>query len=435
MTANQATTGSAALPAARLWDVVIVGAGAAGLMTAIIARRTNPTLSVLLVDGAARTGAKILVSGGGRCNVTNEEVTERDFWGGRRSTVRRVLRAFPADRTRSFFESLGVPLRAESHGKLFPATNSARAVRDALLAAVADAGVQLQLGCRVRDVVRNSDRFSLATSIGALEGRQVVLATGGLSLPKTGSDGAGLDIATRLGHSTAPTTPALVGLLLEPVDDDVHGRLSGVSQEVELSVWVDGRVQVRLRGSLLWTHAGISGPAALDASRHLLQARAAGRRATLTASFLPGRTFSALDAAWQRAAVDSPKTTLLSTMARDLPASMAAAVIARLGIDPHVEMAHLSRGDRRAVVGALTSWPLPVVGSQGYQRAEVTAGGIDLDEIDPSTMRSRRCAGLFLVGEILDVDGRLGGFNFQWAWSTGYVAGRALGTASAAAGD
>lgn len=410
----------------QVWDVVVIGAGAAGLMTALVARRSHAQLSVLLVDGAQRAGAKILVSGGGRCNITNREVTERDFWGGRRTIVRRVLKAFTATDARAFFEALGVALQEEPGGKLFPVTHSARTVRDALVEAATAQGVRLQLGCRVHDVVHDEEGFRIGSSRGTIHAHRVVLATGGLSLPKTGSDGVGHDIARRLGHTVVRMTPALVGLRLAADQASIHARLAGVAQDVELAVWIDGRVEARVRGPLLWTHAGISGPAALDVSRHVLQAADAGRAVRLTASFFPGRTFSDLEAAWQHAAGATPKATALSVLSRDLPASTAAAVLAHLGIDARIDLAHLARDERRWLVGALIEWPLPVTGSQGYARAEVTAGGVALEEIDPVTMASRVCPGLYLVGEILDVDGRLGGFNFQWAWSTAVIAGRAL---------
>jgi predicted Rossmann fold flavoprotein len=398
-------------------------------MTALVARRANPRRSVLLIEGAPRVGAKILVSGGGRCNVTNREVTERDFWGGRRSVIRRVLKACPAADTRQMFEALGVALREEPGGKLFPVSHRARNVRDALLAGTRNAGAHLRLDCRVQDVVRRVEGFDVVTAHGAIQSRRVVLATGGLSLPKTGSDGVGHEIARRLGHTIVPMTPALVGLLLAPSHTDVHAQLAGVTHDAELSIWIDDRIHARVRGSLLWTHGGISGPAALDASRHVLQGRAAGHRTKLTASFFPGYTFADLDAAWQRAAAETPGATVLSMIARDLPASATTALLAHLRADPHTTLAHLARDTRRTLVRTLTEWELPVIGSHGFQRAEVTAGGVDLREIDPSSMASRRCRGLYLVGEILDVDGRLGGFNFQWAWSTGTVAGRALATA------
>src|SRR5580765_2958732 len=261
-------------------DVAIVGAGAAGLATAIFLGRLNRLPSVVLLDGARKPGAKILVSGGSRCNVTNAVVTERDFWGGRPAIIRRVLRAFPVGETVRFFREIGVGLHEEAGGKLFPDTNRARDVLDALLREGDAAGVSLVPGHRVLDAA------------------SVVLATGGQSLPKSGSDGAGFAIAQRLGHTVVPTTPALAPLVVG--GPSVHSKLSGVSQDVALAVWVDGAVAVRLTGALLWTHFGVSGPVAMNASRHWLRARLEQRPVSITINFRPGRSFDSVDAEWQR---------------------------------------------------------------------------------------------------------------------------------------
>lgn len=378
-----------------------------------------------LLDGAKKPGAKILVSGGSRCNVTNASVTDGDFWGGKRSIVRRVLRAFPVPDTIAFFAELGVRLHEEADGKLFPDSNRARDVLDALLRAADASGVDLRADHRVLDISRAGERFRITTSRGEHDADAVVLATGGLSLPKTGSDGAGFEIARRLGHSITPTTPGLAPLLLSK-DDDLHGQLSGVSHDVELTLWVDGGAASRIRGALLWTHFGISGPAALDMSRHWLRATLEEHDARLTASFCPGLTFDDLERRWTSLAAERPKASVQSALATLVPASAAAALLRRLRIDAATALAHFPREQRRRLVQALVAWPLPVVGSRGYNYAEVTAGGVPLAEIDPATMESRVCPGLFLVGEILDVDGRIGGFNFQWAWSSARVAATAL---------
>src|SRR5581483_7775100 len=190
--------------------------------------------------------------GGGRCNVTNTVVTERDFWGGRRTIVRRILNAFPADAAVRFFREIGVELREEADGKLFPVSNRARDVRDALLREADQLGVQIQTGRRVQEIHSGSDGVTVLTSTGAVTAARVVLATGGRSLPKTGSDGTGFELARSLGHTIVPTTPALSPLVLDDTDA-IHRTLSGVSQDVELSVWVEGKIQVRLSGAMLWT--------------------------------------------------------------------------------------------------------------------------------------------------------------------------------------
>ena len=411
---------------------MIVGAGAAGLATAIFTRRAGGLRRVAILDGAKKPGAKILVSGGARCNVTNSIVSERDFWGGRAPIVRRVLRAFPVADTIAFFRELGVTLHEEADGKLFPDSNRARDVLDALLAGTARSGAALLASHRVTGVEPSGGGFRIATSAGELQADAVVLATGGQSLPKSGSDGAGFAIAKRLGHTIVPTTPALAPLLLDP-DDGLHRDLSGVSHDVEIAVWIDGVIATRIGGAMLWTHFGVSGPAALNASRHWMRATLEGRAVAVTVNLHPGHSFEDLDSWWTARARGHPKAGTHSTLAERLPASLAAALLARLRIDAATPLAHFAREDRRRLVHALVAWPLPVIGTRGYNFAEATAGGVALDEIDPATMASRVCRGLHLVGEILDVDGRIGGFNFQWAWSTAFIAGRALGGVAAGA--
>jgi len=408
-------------------DITIVGAGAAGLATAIFARRTNPSRSVVLLDGARQPGAKILVSGGGRCNVTNREVTELDFWGGRRPIVRRVLRGFSASDAVDFFRQLSVPLKEEADGKLFPVTGRARDVLNALLLSAAKAGVQLLAGQRALGVERAAEGFSVRTSDDVIMTKHVVLATGGQSLPKSGSDGAGLTFAQSLGHTIVPTTPALVPLLLDGSHPrSIHREASGVSHDVELAVWVDGRISTRMRGSLLWTHFGISGPVTLNASRHWLRAGLEGRAVRLTASFCPGIAFDGQERWWTAATAARPKASVLTALSTLVPAAVATAVLRSLAIDQTRQLTHLARDERRTITSAILEWPLVVTASRGWNFAEATAGGVTLDEIDPATMASRKCPGLYLVGEILDVDGRIGGFNFQWAWSSAYVAAKAL---------
>jgi len=383
------------------------------------------------LDGARHLGAKILVSGGSRCNVTNTRVTDADFWGGRRTVIRRVLRGLSVVQTVAFFREIGVTLHEEEDGKLFPDSNRARDVLNALVGAARDVGVTIVTGARVRAVEASGEQagpgFHVSTTEGALGARRVVLATGGRSLPKSGSDGAGFEIARHLGHSIVPTTPALVPLLLDQ-RDTLHRELTGVAHDVELTLWTQNAVDVRLRGSLLWTHFGISGPVALNMSRHWLRVKLERRNAELTLSFCPDWTFEDVERWWVARTRERPQSSISTALSSLTPASVAHALLGRLGLRTETTLAHLSREDRRTLSHALVKWPIHVTGDRGYNVAEATAGGVSLDEIDPATMRSRVCAGLSLVGEILDVDGRIGGFNFQWAWSSARVAASALGT-------
>jgi hypothetical protein len=332
--------------------------------------------------------------------------------------------------TVAFFRSLGVTLHEEPRGKLFPDSNRARTVLQALLDETARRGVGLRTGHRVRAIRRSADGFEIDSSGGVLRAGRVVLATGGLSLPKTGSDGTGYALAESLGHSLLPRSPALDPLLL---DGDFHGPLAGIAHDVEISVREDGERPVRIAGALLWTHFGASGPAALDASRFWHRARLRGHVVELTASLLPGLDFEAVERRLLDLAAERPRLSLQGALALLLPAAVASAVPSARGIDPATPVGKLRRDDRRALVRALLEWPLRVRGTRGYNFAEVTAGGVPLAEVDPASLESRRCRGLHLVGEILDVDGRIGGFNFQWAWSSAWVAAQALATTASPA--
>jgi len=408
-------------------DVIVVGGGAAGLATAVFAARAAPGLRIRVLDGARRVGAKILVSGGSRCNVTNRVVTERDFWGGPSRLVARVLRAFPADRAARFFEELGVPLHDEEDGKLFPDSNSARTVLDALLSETDRRGVTVETEARVVSIRHDGEEFVVESANGrTLTARAAVLATGGRSLPKSGSDGFGYRLAAGFGHSCVPTTPALAPLVLR---GSTHAALAGVSHPAALTLRAEDKTLVRLEGALLWTHFGVSGPVVLNLSRHWHRTVLDGHAADVRLSLLPAESFDSIERRLLDETTSRPRAQIATVLGGWLPHAVAGAWLARVALDRETTMAHLSRDDRRRLAHALLDSPLEVEDSRGYSYAEVTAGGVPLDEIDTATMESRRRRGLYLTGEILDVDGRLGGFNFQWAWSSGWVAGHALARA------
>lgn len=408
-------------------DVAIVGAGAAGLMCAISLGRelAGTGRRLVLLDGAARVGVKILVAGGGRCNVTHHAVDEKQYAGGSRNTIRRVLRSFSVADTVALFAALGVELKREDTGKLFPVTDSARTVLDALLGEVARLGVELWHPWRVAAVEHTPGGFTLRRegSDQSLHARSLVLATGGRALPKSGSDGGGYELARTLGHSITPRVfPALVPLRVGERSRWLT-ELSGVGVRAGVEVRRGGGARLaRFENGALCTHFGLSGPAVMDASRYLTAAVGEDARAHLQVAWLPGEAFDSVDASLCRLGRRTP----LSWLRERLPERLARALCAAHGIDPSAQGSRLPRTERRALAHALVEMPVEIVGDRGYAHAEATAGGVPLDEIDPRGMRSRRCDGLWLVGEILDVDGRIGGFNFQWAWSSGWVAGRSL---------
>jgi len=406
-------------------DIAAVGAGAAGLAAGIFAaeaaQRRGRLLRIVILEGARRPGAKILVSGGGRCNVTNASVSPDDF-NGSRHIVRNILAAFDSAATVRWMASMGVALKQEQHGKLFPVTDKASTVLQALLRRCRELDVPILAGRRVTDVQPTKGGLEIVHEQGRLLCRRLILATGGRSLPKTGSDGQGWDIVRRLGHSVTDTHPALVPLVLDGAF--FHGDLSGISTNVELSTFAGGKLIDRRRGSLLWTHFGISGPVVLDASRHWIIARAQGRRPTLACSFMPGESFEQVERWLIDLSQSRPRMTVAGALGERLPQRLAEALAQHAQVEPATALANLDRVGRRRIVHALTALPLPVTGDRGWNHAEVTAGGVPLDEIDYRTMESRKVPGLHLAGEMLDCDGRIGGYNFQWAWATGFAAGR-----------
>ena len=411
-------------------DLAVVGAGAAGLMAAIQAARAAPGLSIVLLDGARTLGAKILVAGGGRCNVTHHEVRPEDFAGGSRHAIARVLRQLPVAETVAFFRELGVELKREPTGKLFPVTDRARTVLDALLGAARGAGVEIRFPFKVTSVVAEAKSFQLRGEAGRVVASRVILATGGRALPKSGSDGSGYALACSLGHSLTPHVfPALVPLLL-PAGHYLRA-LSGIAVEARLEVRAgSGRRLSAHRGALLCTHFGVSGPVVLDASRHFLAARFDDPEARLLVSFLPDSTRESLE----RELLDLGRKTVPAWLSERLPDRLGQALATSAGLTTPFTGNQLPRDLRRRVLEWLLEQVLPVTGDRGFEHAEATAGGVPLDEVRLATMESRRAAGLHLCGELLDVDGRIGGFNFQWAWASGAVAGRAAAGALRGAG-
>ncbi len=403
-------------------DLVIIGGGAAGLAAAIFAAQSAPTgFRVVVLDGAKTLGAKILVAGGGRCNVTHFEVSSKDF-NGSQNVIRNVLRSFDVPQAIQWFESMGVKLVQEPTGKLFPVANTARAVLKALLDRCDELNVSLLTSCRVTKI-EPGECFTIHHAQGELRSKRVIVSTGGKSLPRTGSDGLGWEILQTLGHTITPTYAALVPLVLDPTM--FHAELAGVSLEAELSTFVGGKRIDHRAGSLLWTHFGISGPVAMDASRHWTVADESGLSPTLQCNLSPGESFQQVEQWLIDCSTQRPKASMLTLLSQRFTNRMSEVLLNYLRISPDTIASQLMRDDRRKLVHAITALVLPVSQHRGWNYAEVTAGGVPLKEVDYRTMQSRVVPGLYLAGEVLDCDGRIGGFNFQWAWATGYLAGRA----------
>jgi len=402
--------------------IAVVGAGASGLMAAVWAAGRGRR--VLLVEGTSDGGRKILASGGGRCNILpSVAAPERFVTDSASPLLRKIHRSWPLHEQRAFFEEV-VGLRLvleEETGKLFPEGNSARQVRDALVDLARGRGVECRFGSRVTSLEPPGSggawRLRLEDG-GEIASARVVLATGGRSVPATGSDGWGLELLGRLGHTLHPTYPALTPLTAEPA---VHGPLAGISLGVTLEA-PGPRRKVVSRGGFLFTHRGYSGPVILDLSHLAVRSRlAGGLRQRL---FVKWTEHDA--AAWDARLQRFPGG-VGALIAREIPARLAEALCLEAGVEPRRGSAQLRREDRLRLVALLTRYPLPWTGDEGYAKAEVTGGGVDLSEVEPHTMESRRHPGLYLCGELLDAWGPIGGHNFQWAWATGRAAGLAAG--------
>ena len=396
--------------------IVVVGAGAAGLAAAIFARAGGRAVTV--VETTDDGGRKILISGGGRCNVLPEALEPRRFvTESPASLVQRLLRSWPLKAQLAFFEhEVGVPLAFDAGSrKWFPRSNRARDVRDGLVALARRRGVLFRFGTECRDVRPAPVGWRVETSGGGIDAHAVIVATGGLSVPATGSTGLGLTLAERLGHAVHPTYPALTPLVSEPFR---HRTLAGVSLAVRLrAAWSRGELETH--GGFLFTHRGYSGPSILDISHVAVRSDALGEpRAVIRV-----RWCDRGEAEWRRELLVSGGLTI-TAVARHLPQRLAEQLVVECGIPADRRAAELRREERQRLVEALVSYELPWTGNEGYRKAEVTGGGVALDDVDPQSLESRRHPGLFLCGELLDAFGPIGGHNFAWAWATGRLAGR-----------
>jgi predicted Rossmann fold flavoprotein len=384
------------------YDVLIVGAGAAGLFCAIHAGRGGRR--VLLLDHANRIGKKILISGGGRCNFTNLHTTGENFLSTNPHFAKSALARYtPADFV-ELVERHQIPWHEKTLGQLF-CDRAASDVVSMLERECAAARVTTLLSTRVREVAHD-DGFHLETDRGAFSGHSLVIATGGLSIPKLGATPFGYQIARQFGLRLQPCRPALVPLTFVPEDLTRYADLAGVSTEVVASAGSG-----RFREKLLFTHRGLSGPAVLQVSSYWQPGKA------VMVDFAP-------DQLWTGELRSQPAQRDLASarnaIRRVLPHRLADRWLAL-----HQPSAWTNK-DLEDAENALHRWTVYPSGTEGYEKAEVTAGGVDTDELSARTMESRKVPGLYFIGEVVDVTGHLGGFNFQWAWASGAAAGRAL---------
>jgi hypothetical protein len=405
-------------------DVVVLGAGAAGLMAATRAAQRGKR--VVVVEKNTKAAVKVLMSGGTRCNLTHDaspgEIAEAfTALGGpaQGRFLRPALSRLTPDALVALFEAEGLRTKIEPTGKVFPASDRALDVQRALLRMMASSGARLALGESVRSVEPTDDaRYEVSTSLRTIRAGRVVIAVGGQSYPGCGTTGDGYAWAKRLGHRVVPPRPALA-----PLTSDTAWAtdLQGVTlPDVRLSIdGAQGAGLLARRGSMLFTHFGLSGPVAMDSSRVVTLAPDAGRWVG-RCDFFPAIDERELLDRLQNAAGSRGVVGLVAEWA---PRRLAETIVGLSGAPADRRVAELSRAERRALVDACKGARVRLTGSMGFKKAEVTAGGVDLAEVDPRSMQSRVAPGVFFVGEVLDLDGPIGGYNFQAAFSTGALCG------------
>ncbi|WP_184719652.1 NAD(P)/FAD-dependent oxidoreductase [Caulobacter sp.] len=388
------------------FDVLVIGAGAAGMMCAIEAGKRGR--SVLVVDHAKAPGEKIRISGGGRCNFTNTGASIHNFLSANPKFALSALRRYRPRDFIALVERYGIAYHEKTLGQLF-CDGSAKQIIDMLLTEMKAAGVKLRLETGVESVAKAEDGFTVTLASGAVRCASLVVASGGKSIPKMGATGLGYDIAQQFGLNIVETRPALVPLTFEAGMLARLVPLSGVALDA-----VVARGKTRFQEGMLFTHRGLSGPSILQISSYWREGD------EIRVDMAPGVDFLAALKAARTASPRQAVATVLSTL---LPKR-----VAQLIADEHAagkgNIADCSDKVLNALAGAVNAWTFKPVGSEGYRTAEVTLGGVDTDALDSRTLEAKAVPGLFFIGEVVDVTGWLGGYNFQWAWASGWSAGQ-----------
>jgi hypothetical protein len=408
--------------------VVVIGAGAAGLVAAAEAARR--AASVLLLEKNNKVGVKILMSGGTRCNLTHHTdargITEA--FGHARRFLQPSVGAFPPQAVVHMFHAAGVPTKVEVTGKIFPASDRALQVRDALWKLARDAGVTIRTGAPVTAIQRTPSGWQVIVPGEAIAADRLIITAGGQSYPGCGTTGDAYSWLAELGHTIVPPRPALVPLL---GGFDWTHQLSGLAitdcvASVHPRERPDGKALAARRGACLLTHFGFSGPAAMDVSG-AVTAAASPQQVCLALDLMPNWSRGEIERVLSDRSQDGGRQRVSAVLGQWLPSRLAVALVEQLG--PDVTIAQLPRATQQTLSERLKRMICPLTGTRGFAKAEVTAGGVSLAELDPRTMASRIAPGLFIAGEVLDVDGPIGGFNFQAAFATGRAAGIAAATA------
>jgi len=402
--------------------VIVVGGGAAGMMAAISARRLGADVTIL--ERNPRVGKKLLATGNGRCNFTNIQADVTCYYGQNPEFARAVLAAFPVAETIRFFEKLGIEHKVEEAGKVFPLSDQASSVLDVLLYELRELGVNIICDACVKTIAKQQQEFVVGLENGAVYlADRVILTTGGKAMPASGSDGSGYELAQQLGHSVTALFPALVQLKL---DGPYFKRIEGVKIVGTAEIIHGGQSLAKDRGDILFGNYGVSGPPIFQLSRKAGELLNEGREAYLKITIMDMFAKDELRAIISRRFQVGAKKPVDFSLVGLVNKRLIPVLLLTAGISDFNQrmVADLIAEEVARIVDVLTDWRFRIRGTKGWPNAQVTAGGVATREIDESTMESKLVPGLFFAGEIVDIDGQCGGFNLQWAWSSGFVAGR-----------
>ncbi len=407
----------------RKFDVAVIGAGPAGMMAA--GRAAELGASVVILDKNRQPGVKLLITGKGRCNITRAENDAQRFvseYGQQGRFLLSALSAFGVEQVIDFFNSHGVPTKTERGQRVFPVSDRALDVRNALVRYMEKNGVSVCLNEPVLSISRDGQRIKeLNTHRGSYVARNYILCSGGKSYPSTGSDGQGLDWLKELGHRITPLRPGLVPIR---VKEEWVQEVQGLSlKNVEVRLYQDDRKIDQRFGEALFTHFGLSGPIILDLSKKVGEILGRGR-IRISLDMKPALSLEQLDARVQRDFLEYRNKAFKNSLADLLPRALIEPVIRLSQISPDRKVNSISREERHRLVSLLKGIDFTVMGLLGYDKAIITCGGVDLKDVDPRTMVSKLYDNLYLAGELLDLDGPTGGYNLQICWSTGYLAGQ-----------